>query len=104
MTPAPGRALPLAAIVGLASPGCRVMFGAPLQLISDRTFSSTTLVIPDQQRDRPLLRELVHEFTEFGSIGDADFSAGTADVSLHRRQNRRRHRSEHVEAYTSVNT
>jgi hypothetical protein len=53
MTPAPGRALQMAAIVGLASPGCRVLFGAPLQLISDRTFSSTTLVIPDQQRDRP---------------------------------------------------
>ena len=30
MTPAPGRALQMAAIVGLASPGCRVMFGAPL--------------------------------------------------------------------------
>jgi hypothetical protein len=27
----------MAAIVGLASPGCRSMFGAPLQLISDRT-------------------------------------------------------------------
>ena len=36
MTPAPGRTLPLAAIVGLASPGCNVMFYAPLQLISDR--------------------------------------------------------------------
>ena len=44
MTPAAGRALPLAAIVGLASPGCNVMFCAPLQLISDRTFSSTTLL------------------------------------------------------------
>ncbi len=53
MTPAPGRALQMAAIVGLASPGCGVMFGPPLQLIADRTFSSTTLVIPDQQRDRP---------------------------------------------------
>lgn len=55
MTPAPGRALQMAAIVGLASPGCNVMFGAPLQLISDCTFSSTTLAIPDQQRDRPCL-------------------------------------------------
>jgi hypothetical protein len=53
MTPARGRALQMAAIVGLASPWCGVMFGAPLQLISDRTFSSMTLVIPDQQRDRP---------------------------------------------------
>lgn len=53
MTPAPGRALQMAAIIGLASPECGVMFGAPLQLISDRTLSSTTLVIPDQQRDRP---------------------------------------------------
>lgn len=53
MTPAPGRALQMAAIVELASPGCNVMFGAPLQLISDRTFSSTTLVIPDRQRERP---------------------------------------------------
>ena len=53
MTPAHGRALQMAAIVGLASPGCNVIFGAPLQLISDRTISSTTLVIPDQQRDRP---------------------------------------------------
>lgn len=53
MTPWPGRALQMAAIVGLASPGCNVMFYAPFQLISDRTFSSTTLVIPDQQRDRP---------------------------------------------------
>jgi len=41
MTPAPGRALQMAAIVELASPVCRVMFGAPLQLIYDRTFSSS---------------------------------------------------------------
>ena len=50
MTPAPGRALQMAAAVGFAAPGCNVMFGAPLLLISDSTLSSTTLVLPDQQR------------------------------------------------------
>ena len=44
MTPAPGRALPLAAIVGLASPGCNVMFYAPLQLISDRVDDARQVV------------------------------------------------------------
>jgi hypothetical protein len=44
MTPAPGRALQMAAIVGLASPGCRVMFGAPPKSLVSWIWISITLV------------------------------------------------------------